>query len=116
METDPQVYLRALTQIYFDLPETPRRLSRYDRQVALEWFHQQIPLPVVEAAFLLASVRRTCRLPQARPLGPVRSLAYFRPVIDEVLQNPLPAGYVAYLRSKFTPQTSAHNDSQAKRG
>ena len=106
METDPQAYLRALTQMYFALPETPRRLSRYDRQVALEWFHQQIPLPVVEAAFLLASVRRTCRLPQARPLGPIRSLAYFQPVIEEVLQNPLPAGYVAYLRSKLPPHTS----------
>jgi hypothetical protein len=107
METDPQAYLRALTQIYLSLPETPRRLSRYDRQVALEWFHQQIPPPVVEAAFLLASVRRTCRPPQARPLGPIRSLAYFQPVIEEVLQNPLPAGYLAYLRSKLPPPTSS---------
>lgn len=106
METEPHAYLRTLTQLYSRLPETPRRLSRYDRQVALEWFHQQIPLPVVEAAFLLAAARRTCRPPQARPLGPVRSLAYFQPVIDEVLQNPLPAAYVAYLRSKLPPPTS----------
>jgi hypothetical protein len=106
METEPQAYLHALTQLYFRLPETPRRLSRYDRQVALEWFQQQIPLPVVEAAFLLASVRRTSRPPQARPLGPVRSLAYFQPVIEEVLQNPPPASYLAYLRSKL-PLTSS---------
>jgi hypothetical protein len=106
METESHAYLHALTQLYFRLPETPRRLSRYDRQVALQWFHQQIPLPVVEAAFLLASVRRTCRLPQARPLGPIRSIAYFQPVIEEVLQNPLPAAYVAYLRSKLPPHTS----------
>lgn len=114
METDPQAYLRALTQIYFGLPETPRRLSRYDRQVALEWFHQQIPLPVVEAAFLLASLRRTCRPPHARPLGPIRSLAYFRPVIQEVLQNPLPATYVAYLRSKLPPHSSNTSSLQTK--
>jgi hypothetical protein len=106
MQTDPSAYLRALTQLYFSLPETSRRLSRYDRQVALEWFRQQIPLSVVEAAFLLASVRRTCRPAQARPLSPVRSLAYFRPVIEEVLDNPLPASYVAYLRSKLQPHTS----------
>ncbi len=87
METDPKTYLHTLTELYLRLPETPRRLSRYDRRLALEWFHQQIPLSVVEAAFLLASVRRTCRPPQARPLGPVRSLAYFQPVIEEVLQN-----------------------------
>lgn len=106
METESHAYLHALTQLYFRLPETPRRLSRYDRQVALVWFHQQIPLPVVEAAFLLASARRTCRPPQARPLGPVRSLAYFQPIIEEVLQNPLPVTYVAYLRSKLPPHTS----------
>jgi hypothetical protein len=106
METDPQAYLRALTPLYCGLPETPRRLSRYDRQVALEWFRRQIPLPVVEAAFLLASVRRTARPPQARPLGPIRSLAYFQPVIEEVLENPLPALYVAYLRSKLPPRPS----------
>lgn len=106
METEPQAYLHALTQLYCCLPGTPRRLSRYDRQVALAWFHQQIPLPVVEAAFLLASVRRTCRPPQARPLGPVRSLAYFQPVIEEILQNPPPAPYLAYLRSKLQLSSS----------
>jgi hypothetical protein len=107
METEPQAYLQALTQLYFCLPETPRRLSRYDRQVALPWLHQQIPLPVVEAAFLWASVRRTCRPPQARPLGPVRSLAYFQPVIEEILRNPPPASYLAYLRSKLQLNSSS---------
>ena len=116
MGSDPQAYLRALTQVYFGLPETPRRLSRYDRQVALQWFHQQIPLPVLEAAFLLASARRTCRPPQARPLGPIRSLAYFQPVIEEVLQNPLPAVYVAYLRSKLPSHSSITSSSETKRG
>jgi hypothetical protein len=106
METESHAYLHALTQLYFRLPEKPRRLSRYDRQVALVWFHQQIPLSVVEAAFLLASARRTCRPPQARPLGPIRSLAYFQPIIEEVLQNPLPVTYVAYLRSKLPPHPS----------
>ena len=106
METDSSAYLRALTQLYFSLPETSRRLSRSDRQVAREWFHQQIPLSVVEAAFLLASVRRTCRPPHARPLGPVRSLAYFQPVIEEVRDNPLPASYVTYLRRKLQPHVS----------
>ncbi len=36
----------------------------------------------------------------ALPLGPIRSLHYFLPVIEELLVHPLPQAYVAYLRSK----------------
>jgi len=35
------------------------------------------------------------------PLAPIRSLAYFQPVIAELQQQPLPAGYLDYLRLKF---------------
>jgi hypothetical protein len=34
------------------------------------------------------------------PLPLVRSLAYFSPVIDEILRQPLPPTYLDYLRSK----------------
>ena len=48
-----------------------------------------IPLTTVETAFLLASVRRAARRPDAIPLGPIRSLHYFLPVIEELLHTPL---------------------------
>jgi hypothetical protein len=56
----------------------------------------------VEAAFLLASLRRAARRPAAIPLGPIRSLHYFLPVIEELLRTPLHHGdaYLAHLRSK----------------
>jgi hypothetical protein len=56
----------------------------------------------VETAFLLAAVRRAARRPDAIPLGPIRSLHYFLPVIAELLQTPLAHGdsYLAYLRTK----------------
>jgi hypothetical protein len=58
----------------------------------------------VEAAFLLASSRRAARRPDALPLGPIRSLHYFRPVIEELLAQAVPEPYLAYLRSKVTLQ------------
>ena len=41
------------------------------------------------------------------PLGPIRSLHYFLPVIEELLATPVPQAYVTYLRSKVTPRPSA---------
>jgi hypothetical protein len=100
MPTDPKTYLQTLTALYQRLPETPRRLSRVDRQLAQQWWSRQIPLATVETAFLLASARRAARRSQAPPLGPIRSLHYFQPVIEELLQNPPPPSYLAYLRRK----------------
>ena len=34
------------------------------------------------------------------PLGPIRSVHYFLPVIEELLAHPVPESYVAYLRCK----------------
>jgi hypothetical protein len=35
------------------------------------------------------------------PLPRVRSLAYFQPIIDELLDHPAPGGYLHYLRLKL---------------
>ena len=42
---------------------------------------------------LLGSLRGLVRPADAPPLGPVRSLAYFQPVISELQQQPLPANF-----------------------
>ena len=110
MLTDLEAYCQALLDLYLRLPDTPRRLSRYDVRLARQLWERQIPLTIVETAFLLAVARRAERRPDAIPLGPIRSLHYFLPVIEELLQTPLRHSdtYLAYLRSKVTlrPVTS----------
>ena len=69
MTTDPKGYLQSLADLYCRLPETPRRLSRFDSRLARHLFDRQIPLTVVEAAFLLASARRAARGDDARLRG-----------------------------------------------
>ena len=93
-------YVAAVLLLYVELTDTPRRASAYDQAVARSLFERGVPLDVVESALLLGSLRRRNRPGNALPLPPVRSLAYFSSVIDEILQQPLPAGYHAYLRSK----------------
>ncbi len=80
-------------------------------------WQRQIPLTTVETAFLLASVRRAARRPDAIPLGPIRSLHYFLPVIEELLHTPLHHGdaYLAYLRSKIRLRPADERATSAAR-
>jgi hypothetical protein len=99
---DLETYRQTLLDLYLRLPDTPRRLSRYDLHLARQLWERQIPVATVETAFLLACARRAARRPDAIPLSPIRSLHYFLPVIEELLHAPLNHGdaYLAYLRSK----------------
>lgn len=99
--SDPANYVAAVVVAYVDLPDTPLRARAQDLSCARRFYHDGIPLPVVESALLLASLRRLARPIDAVPLPQIRSLAYFRPVIDELLNQPLPDGYFDYLRLKL---------------
>src|SRR5437762_683577 len=83
-EHDAEQYVRTVLNLYQQLPETPA-------------------LPLIETAFLLGSLRRLLRPPEASVLSPIHSLAYFEPVIEEVLHNPVPDTYIEYLRHKMQP-------------
>lgn len=101
MPMDQFQYVESLLQFYLGLPETPAQASPADIRLAHHLFQQQIPFAVVEAALLLASIRRLFRDPSLPPLSPIRSLNYFLPVVQEVSANPLPEGYLQYLRFKL---------------
>jgi hypothetical protein len=94
-------YVAAVLMLYIDLPDTPLRTGPSDQRLARQLFEQGVPLSLVESAFLLASLRRFVRPAGLPPLSPIRSLAYFQPVITELQQQPLPSGYVDYLRLKL---------------
>jgi len=94
-------YVAAVLMLYLDLPDTPLRASPQDQSLASKLHEQGVPLSLVEAALLLASLRRLIRPTDRPPLPPVRSLAYFQPVITELQQQTLPDGYLDYLRLKL---------------
>jgi hypothetical protein len=96
-------YVSKVLTLYLELPETPLRSSLYDQKRAAELQLRGVPLDLIEAALLLGSLRRLLRSPGALPLSPIRSLAYFQPIIDELLSSPLSDSYVGYLRNKMKP-------------
>jgi hypothetical protein len=99
-----QDYIRAVREIYTQMPNTSGRFSRSDRELAHALYQRGIPIPILRSALLLGTARRVCRIPAGAPLPPVRSLHYFLPVLDEILLQPLTNGYLQYLESKIAQQ------------
>jgi hypothetical protein len=95
-----QDYIHAVLELYLQLPDTPAYFSDLDHQQAQAWCQQQVPLPILQLALLLAAYRRASRPPQAPPLPPIRSLRYFRPVLEELQAHPPSPQVAAYLRYK----------------
>ena len=98
---DAATYVAAVLLLYVDLPDTPLRASVQDQRQACRLHDRGIPLRLVESALLLASLRRLVRPADVPPLSPIRSLAYFQPVIEELLAHPVPETYLEYLRLKL---------------
>ena len=99
MERDE--YVRRLLEAYRTTPGTCGVVRRADRLLAAQLHERGVPLGVVENALILAATRRMVRPAEAMPLGTVRSLAYFLPVIEEVLETQVSPNYFRYLRSKL---------------
>ena len=101
VDSDAASYVAAVLILYINLPETPLRASAPDQWLARRLHDRGVPLHVVESALLLASLRRLVRSPDVPPLTPIRSLAYFQPVIEELVLAPPPDNYLDYLRLKL---------------
>jgi hypothetical protein len=110
--SDEFAYVDRVLELYLSLPQVPARSSQSDIRLAHDLFRRQVPLEIVEAALLFASVRRVFRDPSLPPLAPVRSLHYFLPVIEEVIANPLSPEYLRYLQYKLHSHVIKNSPAQ----
>jgi len=94
-------YVRKVLEAYRNTPGTCGNLRRPDRMLAVQLYQRGVPLRTVENALVLAAVRRLIRPADAPPLAAVRSLAYFMPVIEEVLETEVGEEYFQYARQKL---------------
>jgi hypothetical protein len=94
-------YVRRLLDAYRATPGTTGVVRRADRLLAAQLDERGVPLEVVENALTLAVARRMARPADAPPLGMIRSLAYFFPVIEEVLETQPSLEYFQHLRSRL---------------
>jgi hypothetical protein len=94
-------YVRRVLEVYRKTPGTMGTVRRPDRVLAAQLYQRGIPVSLIENAFVLAATRRLMRPADAPPLGSIRSLAYFLPVIEEVLALHVSQEYFDYLRHKL---------------
>jgi hypothetical protein len=94
-------YVRQVLEAYRKTPGTMGTVRRADRLLAAQLYQRGLSLKVIENALVLAATRRLIRPSEAPPLGTVRSLAYFLPVIEEVLASNVSPEYFEYLRYKL---------------
>ena len=98
---DQRDYVRRLLEAYRATPGTSGAVRRADRVLAAQLYERGVSLEAVENALVLAATRRMIRPAGAAPLGTIRSLAYFSPVIEEVLQLKVGPEYYQHLRHKL---------------
>jgi hypothetical protein len=114
--TQARHYVRWVIDAYLHLPDTPRRARDHDHHLAAQLHQRGVPVAMIEAAFLLATLRRIHRPPDATPLTPIRSLHYFLPIIDELLQSPTSPSYLRYLRERVAETiSSGRADASSKK-
>src|SRR5919204_2943104 len=94
-------YIRQVLEAYRKTPGTMGTVRRADRMLAAQLYQRGLSVKVIENALVLAATRRLMRPADAPPLGTIRSLAYFLPVIEEVLELRVSPDYFEYLRYKL---------------
>jgi hypothetical protein len=110
-ESEPRerdLYVRHVLDQYRQLPGTLGQVRRTDRRLAGQLHARGVPLALVEAAFALATCRRLFRPPDAEPLEPVRTMHYFKAVIEELRQHPPDPDYLRYLQGKLATLAAPH--------
>jgi hypothetical protein len=94
-------YIRQVLDAYRQTPGTMGTVRWADRMLAVQLYQRGLSVKVIENALVLAATRRLIRPAGAPPLGTIRSLAYFLPVIEEVLELRVSPDYFEYLRYKL---------------
>ena len=94
-------YIRQVLEAYRKTPGTTGTVRRPDRLLAAQLHQRGVPVIVIENALMLAAARRLIRPAGSPALGTIRSLAYFLPIIEEVLSLRVDPDYFQYLRRKI---------------
>lgn len=94
-------YVRTVLEAYRNTQGTCGHVRKPDSLLAIQLYHRGIQVNTVENALVLGALRRIIRPADAPVLAKVRSLAYFLPVIEEVLEMKVGDEYFEYARHKL---------------
>jgi hypothetical protein len=96
-------YCATALALYRSQPDTPGRASRNDRKVAEDLYQRGLSIDLLAHVMRLTHLRRA-----SNPgLGLIRSLSYYRAVLDSLSPEDLHPGYVAYLADTYARRAAS---------
>ncbi len=94
-------YLDQVARLLLEAPGVQCSFSPADRQRAARLYRQGLSLRQIEQALLLGCARKHVAWLNGHTGGPITSLSYFEPLIQEVRQQPVSDQYWDYLKSRL---------------
>lgn len=94
-------YVREVLRLYAATPTVLGHVRRADRLLAERLHDQRVPLYAVANAFLIGAARRVLHNGFSTPMPPIRSLHFFLPILQEVLERPPGYREMALLQDKL---------------
>jgi hypothetical protein len=104
-------YVASVRELFLALGCVGASFGPADEAIARDMQRQAIPLAILEQAMLMGACRKYSSWIEGRAMEPIRSLAYFKDVVVEILEKPFPPGYDGYLRKKVKQLAAAWNES-----
>ena len=108
-----QAYVESVRECFEGLGCTTGKFDAAEIETARQFQRRAIPFGVIHDAMLLGACRKLDSWLNGGPSEPIRSMAYFEPLIAEIQAKPLPAGYSAYLGKKIQRFSKSWQESVA---
>jgi len=108
-----RAYVELVREYFEGLGCTSSKFGAAEIETARQLQRRAIPLGTIHDAMLLGACRKLDSWLNGGPSEPIRSMAYFEPLIAEIQAKPLPAGYSAYLRKKIQKFSKRWQESVA---
>jgi hypothetical protein len=102
-----QAFVEEVKRLFLGLVPEVSSFTDADHRLACRWFSQQIPLPLLEKAFLLGSTRKQITRINRQGDPPIRSLHYFQPLLEEARQLEVGESYWNHLRRQLQRLTQS---------
>ena len=98
---EEDAYVQSVRECFEGLGCVSAKFGAAGIQSARQLQQRAVPLATIQDALLLGACRKYVSWLNGAPLVPIRSLAYFEPIIAEIQETPLPPDYSAHLRQEI---------------
>ena len=98
---EQDAYVQSVRECFEDLGCVTVKFGAACIQSARRLQQLAVPLATIQDALLLGACRKYVSWLNGAPPEPIRSLAYFEPIIAEIQQTPLPPDYSEHLRQEI---------------